>query len=283
MKAKGWILIIFLAIVLTSAIYFLSQINPLPERCMDKTLPNSCSNFKPFFCKNSTLEYYPEKCGCPNTFSENELDCTSDLETGEKTIELKYTLNGKTKYLEYSVYKGVADYLSNIESQTIQSQRESSRELFEKSRINEEIQKNFIFPLAIEIYNAGKTKKERRDIAISIVQSIEYEESEKEIDVLGKKIPYARFPYEVLYEQKGVCGEKSQLLYMLLTYLGEDVTILYFPEENHQAVGIKCLFKRFKSTKYCYIETTMPSKIGMNPSKELNIRGSFKKFEQIKA
>jgi hypothetical protein len=71
---------------------------------------------------------------------------------------------------------------------------------------------------------------------------------------------YERFPYEVLYDNNGVCGEKSKLLAFFLRELGFGTAILLFEKENHGAAGIKCPAQySYKNTGYCFIESTTTS------------------------
>lgn len=250
--------------------------------CFDGILSGTCLDLKPFFCNESKVVYAPEKCGCLENFVFKEGKCLSDFQTGPRKISFDYFLDGEKKVLEYEVYSGVTDYLSKLNREIKLLEGNYSREIFERTIIEEEIQKNFVLPLAIEIYNLGKNRKERIEIARTLVQLIPYEESKKITDFYGMKIPYTRYPYEVLYENKGICGDKSQLLYLILDYLGEDVVLFYFPKENHEGVGIKCRSGSFKKTGYCYIETTGLFKIGTNPSGASGIYGSFEEFEKIK-
>ena len=49
-----------------------------------------------------------------------------------------------------------------------------------------------------------------------------------------------KYPYEILYENKGVCSDKSRLLACLLKELGFGCVLFVYNSENHEAVGIKC-------------------------------------------
>ena len=71
---------------------------------------------------------------------------------------------------------------------------------------------------------------------------------------------YSRYPYEVLYDEEGICGEKSELLAFLLREIGYETVLFYNQEENHESVGIKCpIEESYKRTGYCFVETTGPS------------------------
>ena len=122
-----------------------------------------------------------------------------------------------------------------------------------------------ILPLIIKIQEITPNKKDQFRIAVSMVQMIPYEVSQNLELIFGNKIPHQRYPYEVLYEQKGICGEKSELLALLLKELGYETIIFFHQKENHESVGIKCPIEfSMSNSGYCYIETTGSSIITNN-------------------
>ena len=104
------------------------------------------------------------------------------------------------------------------------------------------------------IKNLTRNKDDQARIAISIVQHIPYDK-ERELELNNHSL----FPYEVLYNYKGICGDKSLLLALLLRELGFGVAIFEFEKENHRAVGIKCPRQySYMNSGYCFVETTRP-------------------------
>ncbi len=86
-------------------------------------------------------------------------------------------------------------------------------------------------------------------IAVSLVQHIPYKEGGKQY----------RYPYEVLYKNQGVCGEKSMLLALLLNNLGYGSCVFYFLPEDHMTAGIKAASPYdFRHSGYAFIEATEP-------------------------
>jgi arylamine N-acetyltransferase len=86
------------------------------------------------------------------------------------------------------------------------------------------------------------------------------------------------YPYETLYERKGLCGDKSLLMAYVLEKLGYDVVLFQFqdtPDSGHMAVGIRCtepydveepsVAFDFENTGYAFVETTSPSIITYVP------------------
>jgi hypothetical protein len=69
-----------------------------------------------------------------------------------------------------------------------------------------------------------------------------------------------RYPYQVIYDNKGICSEKSMLLAALLSKLGYGVALFHFVPENHMSVGIKSPMQySYVQSGYAFIETTNPS------------------------
>lgn len=86
-----------------------------------------------------------------------------------------------------------------------------------------------------------------------------------------QSIPYrvqdggSRFPIETFVEYQGDCDDKALLLASLLAREGYNVSILYFKEERHVALGIASNTMIYGTTGYSYLETTVPSLVGVPP------------------
>lgn len=185
----------------------------------------------------------------------------SSYERYSKDITLPYVLNGETGVLDFVVYGELADYLSKVPRTIDYKYNETPpRVEFKLAEINEPYSKELMVPLVWKIQSLTENEEDRVRIATSIVQNIPYRSTEKEIPFAGGKVNYSLYPYEVLYYNQGICGEKSALLVFLLKEMGYNVSIFYFQEENHEVVGIKCPIKKsFNKTGYCFIETSGPA------------------------
>jgi len=107
---------------------------------------------------------------------------------------------------------------------------------------------------------------------ISFVQSIKYGDNEH------YNPDNIHYPYETLYREQGVCGDKSILLAKLLKM--QDYGVVLFSYPTHLAVGIECPYKYanfdYKGIDYCFIEATSPTRIGYIPEEyegNVDIRG----------
>ena len=256
-------LIIFILFLTTILIISISSKEQENQACGDGTQYETCSVTKPYFCDRETkiLTEKASVCGCNNLSWQAGDLCVSKYESYPKNINLEYTIDEKENKMVFTAYGEMADYFSKIQRDIEYINGEiPSRTDFKLKVINNKEQRELLMPLVTEIQNLNNDKTIQAKIAISLVQKIPYETTGKNILLPSGEIDYAQYPYEVLYYNQGICGEKSALLAFLLKELGYGVSIFYFPEENHEAVGIKCPMKNsFRNSGYCFIETAGPS------------------------
>lgn len=117
------------------------------------------------------------------------------------------------------------------------------------SYMNDPEQQPAIAALAQAIAEKSPNKDDQARIAVSLVQHIPYKEGGKQY----------RYPYEVLYNNQGVCGEKSMLLALLLKHLGFGSAVFYLLPEDHMTAGIRVSPPYdFRSSGYAFVEATEP-------------------------
>ena len=138
-----------------------------------------------------------------------------------------------------------------------------------------------IATLATDIKSKGQsmnlTGDETLDLALCLVQAIPYDDAKAELILshgMGDSVSFAedkkmagRFPYETLYDNKGICTDKSYLASSLIKEFGYGSVIYVFDEDRHMAVGIKTpsTYSSFNSG-YSFIETTnIGYKVGQLP------------------
>lgn len=229
--------------------------------CGDGTLEGECSLTKGYFCEEGKLIEKASVCGCSEILVREGETCVSKYQTESKEVVLKYFFDGEERELDFTVYEGMKDYVSELDKTLFYSDGEQpSRGDFKLKSMDEEEQRELLLPLVVAIQNLERRKEDQFRIATSIVQSIPYEYSGKTTNFFGIELNYSRYPYEVLYENKGICGEKTQLLSFLLRELGYGVSLIYYGPENHEAVGVNCPERRgLKGTSICLVETTARS------------------------
>lgn len=169
------------------------------------------------------------------------------LETDPKKIKLDYVIGGTERGFDFTLYGGITTYLSQ---QPRYADHEEVDEIIRKKYLNNRVQKQYIKKLAGKIIKS-ETGDDRARAAVNLVQKIPYDHA----FLLEND---CRYPYEVLWDERGVCEEKSLLLANILRELGFSTALINF--EKHMAIGIKCREKySFKNSGYCFVETNDPS------------------------
>lgn len=272
-KKRALIFYLVLVLVLLVPSYFIF-FNNGSSRCHDRTESGECSETQPYLCSDGKLIESPSICGCTYTLSlDSSGVCVNQYRTNPKNMTFNYTVNGERGEINFTVYYGLYAYLSNL-SRTLNLDKNPTLFDFRSKSVNEENQKAFLLPLVVAIQNAAEDPDDQVRIAVSLVQNIPFGSSNKTIRVLDFSFEYYRYPYEVLYEDQGVCGEKSALLAILLKELGYGSAFLYYPKENHEAMGIECpINKGIDAIGYCFIETTGPSIITDNKTEYVSSVG----------
>ena len=265
LKAKRGIFIITLILITLITINFTTgttaQNSKNFQTCGDGTFYSTCSLKEPYFCLDGFLIESSSTCGCPEGFDKKENKCVSNFQNEEKEISLKYVLRGETGEIKFTIYNETKNYLSTLQRTISYNGNEiPSRADFTLKSIDEKTQREFLLPLVIAIQNSAKTKEDQARIAISVVQNLPYGGSNRTVNFAGQTIDYFRYPYEILYDNQGLCGEKVGLLAFMLREIGYGTAFFYFEGENHEALGIKCpIEKSLGKSGYCFVETTAPS------------------------
>jgi hypothetical protein len=195
-------------------------------------------------------------CGCPNEYAEQGDGCVSVYEIGAKEGSFDYVLRGTKKTITIPVYLGLKEYQANISRYYYCNPNCPTDLELEMKYINEPKQQDRLLDVVDSIRKRTSNSDDQARIAISIVQNIPFDTSK--LDIINVSV--VRYPYEVLYDDMGICGEKSHLLAFFLRELGYGVALFKYDAEDHMAVGIKCAEAyAYRDTGYCFVETTVPS------------------------
>lgn len=222
------------------------------KTCNDGTLSGECSENKPFFCSNGRLLEKASTCGCPVDYKPKGDTCVSRFLENPTKVDLDYVLRGDHGTISYTLYGALNGYLSDISRSYFCCPTDKEIEL---TFLDNEHQKAQLIPLVDKIREITPIQDDQVRIAINLVQQIPYDDEGVRYGSLNN-----RYPYEVLYDRKGVCGEKSKLLAFILRELGYGVAVINYKTEEHEAVGIKCPEEYdYFNSGYCFIETTQPS------------------------
>jgi len=165
------------------------------------------------------------------------------------TKEYEYFLGGQMYTYKFTVYKELNEYLNKYPGWYSCTGKCPTYEQYINILVNEPVSKKQLVKITSD-FNALKLRiDDKIRSLVSFVQLLDYN--------TNKPISTESFPYQVLVDSQGICGEKSILLLNLLSNMGYKTAYLYFPDVNHAAVGIGCDPKYdFRDSGYCYIETT---------------------------
>jgi len=191
-----------------------------------------------------------------------------------ETVDFKWTYNKKSYAITETLYDSIYDFYQakpkdfNYQGTLPADWKEKYFSMFLQVDPGDDA----IQTLAADIKQVGLknglSNDQLAELAMSFVQSIPYDEAKAKEILGGQASGLTNYPYETLYEDKGVCSDKSFLAYLLLRDLGYGVSLFVYESDNHMAVGIQCpnQYSSYDSG-YCYAETTAAGeKIGMIPS-----------------
>ena len=201
---------------------------------------------------------------------------TENYETGLTSRTFPYVLRGQSGTINLNLYSGVYNEISS-EPTLYQCTRYNgdsspctSNELqqYYLDYVNKPDQEKYLDNLVNSIKAKTSNQDDQARIAISLVQNIPYDYAK----LNGGNTGNTRYPYEVLYANKGVCEEKSLLLAYLLRGLGYGVVLFEYPSESHMAVGIKSpAAYAYDNTGYAFVESTSPTIITDDQENYVNV------------
>ena len=259
MEKRTILILSFIFVFVLSTVFYLIVFDTSVKICNDGTQYGKCSKIQPYYCFMGNLVERALLCGCSNLSKSEGNKCISEYEVDAKEIKLNYVLRGEENKINFTVYKKLYASLGKISRYT-KFQENFTLLDFRLKMLDNEAQKELLLPLVVKIQEITDDKEDQARIAISIVQNIPFGSSNKTATFGSIVSEYQRYPYEVLYEMEGVCGEKSELLVFLLRELGYGSSFLYYNKENHEAVGIKCPAEYgVDASEFCFIETTGPA------------------------
>ncbi len=215
-------------------------------------------------CGNDYCEKNESHSNCPADCFPEDIKPTG-LSEGYKAVFLDFVYKGQKSGIYFVVNRGVHEKLASLPRLlSYKNEKEEIKKDFILPRLNNQLQKEKLLPLVEKVKSLTPDVNKQARIAISLVQNIPYgfpAFGESEINYEKK------YPYGVIWEQTGICDEKSDLLLFLLRELGFGTATLIYKKEYHRAVGIKCPEAYdVGDTGYCYVEVTTPKIIMDNMS-----------------
>ncbi|MDD3083790.1 MAG: hypothetical protein PHP82_02095, partial [Candidatus ainarchaeum sp.] len=212
--------------------------------------------FGPFITQSLETNYNTNLNNTEDNFSLPTQDI--NIYSNPRKAEFEYIINGEHWTLTTTLYKGLSDYLEELPREiyyTPEYENPPTEYDFLMKKLNDEKQKPFLDSFIQFAKDKNISENDKVRLIVNLVQQIPYDYSASDYQVdIGK------YPYEVLYKNKGVCGEKAPLLIYFLKELGYGTAYLSFEQEKHAVTGIKCPSQYdYKDSGYCFIESTSPN------------------------
>lgn len=197
--------------------------------------------------------------------------------TEPKNITLSWTYKKQKYSISQTYYKSVFDYYNKKPKGVIEGKEEKT--IGDYLKINEK--DSSINNLIGELQKIGKSKGFSDDqileLAVSLVQAIPYDKIQAETDKT-----HPRYPYEVLYENKGICSDKSFLMTAIIQKLEYGSAVFYYNKDQHMSSAVKCPTGYINyNSQFCIVETTATgNKIGIIPKISNTGQASLESYDQ---
>lgn len=197
---------------------------------------------------------------------------------GPKIVTFEWKYRGSEYSITETLYETIYNYYNSSPEKHCWIKEEENFEICLKGFLEEAKEDNTISKIALDI-KALASKNGLDDdglveLTVAFVQSIPYDEDKFAL-VMYPNNPedlYPAYPYEVLYNNKGICGGKTFLATSLLEELGYGVALFYYEpvvegEVGHIAPAVKCPIEYSSyNSGYCHSEVTEKDfKIGEMP------------------
>ncbi len=182
---------------------------------------------------------------------------------GEKELVFLWNYKNEKYRLEKKYYYSLDEYYSKLSKDYCYygdlpaNWEEESYKLFLKIDKEDSSFKNLADDLKGLAEVNGYTDNELVEFVLSFVQNIPYDDHVADLILNSDDDIDPRRPYEVLYDNNGICTSKSFLAYVLFQELGYGVALLSYDDDQHMALGLRCPYNySLNGSGYCYAETT---------------------------
>lgn len=194
--------------------------------------------------------------------------------TGAKAVTYNWEYQHKPYSLTMTLHQSVYEYYrGSLKGIFIGREAASINRYLSPPKEDPSISK-----LTAELVRLGQENGLNRDqtveLAVAFVQSIPYDTEKAQADPT-----HPNYAYEVLYDYRGICTDKSFLMDEILRNMGYGCAIFFFPKDQHMAVGIQAPREySTDNTGYCMIETTNTHiKIGVVPGLDANSKRALER------
>lgn len=192
-----------------------------------------------------------------------------------KQIKLEWNYRGERYAIEKTLYGSIYDYYRQKSKDISYLFRLPAdwEEKYYAQFLLEPSQDDLITGLTSQLRalaeQHGLDPDQTAEMALAMVQSIPYDEAKAKLILSddNQEGGDPRFAYETIYDNSGVCSDKSILAWQLMRGLGYGVAFFEYEQARHIAIGIECPADLSNyGSSYCYGETTTPGHpIGIIP------------------
>ncbi|MDD3006008.1 MAG: hypothetical protein PHX30_00275 [Candidatus Pacebacteria bacterium] len=193
----------------------------------------------------------------------SDVDFPSQLEN-PKTVDFQWSYRGKEYSIKETFYGNIDAYYKEHPVKALYEGR-AEDEYYENFALNLEHEED---PTINDVVNDIKSEgvknnlseEEILELVISFVQDIPYDDAKYDlIESASGNVEesWTRFPYEVLYDNTGICTDKSMLTVALVEKLNYGTALFGFDKKEHMVPAIQCT-QEYSSyySGYCYTEVT---------------------------
>jgi hypothetical protein len=187
------------------------------------------------------------------------------------TRQVKAVVNGKKKNYNVPTDSSLYQTLFSLPSYTC-SGYATLAACYNDRLLGRTDQREGLQPLVNWLNKKVKKSDDRVRAAASLVQNIpyDYNKATGEEEVATGRKHGTRYPYETLYENSGICGEKSFLIAYLLKEFGYGTATMVFFSPLHRVAAVKCAPEYdFRDTGYCIIQPNYRKMITFGGSQEV--------------
>ena len=188
--------------------------------------------------------------------------------TEPKAVVFNWDYESRPYSLELTLHQNIYGFYGNQPKGMLKGREEEGLVKYLNPPQDDRTIKELVASINILAEQNDLSDEEAVELAVAFVQSIPYDFETAGTD--GARTP--RYAYEVLYDNRGICSEKSYLAYTILREMGYGAAVFIYPKENHMNIGILSpLEHSTDGTGYSVVETTNRDiKIGIIPNIDTN-------------
>lgn len=189
------------------------------------------------------------------------------IPTGKKTVALNCDYAGKNLSVNLTLYSNIDRYYSSQYSEKQAYLKNGDVTKFVYTNPNDHSVDDLVAQIKQTAAGNNLNGDQTLELAMCFVQNIPYDQAYgANVLVNGNNPNGEQFPYETLYNDKGICTTKTYLGSAIASRLGYGTSIIQLPQAQHMALGISAPsnYGSFGSS-FAYVETTAVYPLGLIP------------------